>query len=70
MKDDLKQSNASKVGGTGGALGGATSSDLERGFMSDSDVDIGEELPTEDMVETGEVPLQDGFVGRAKGWER
>lgn len=67
MEKALKQSNASLIGGTGGSLGGASTSDLERGFMSDEEP--GESMAHE-RSETGEELMSEGFVGRPGGWER
>lgn len=68
MERDIKQSNASMVGGTGGSLGGATASDLERGFTT-----CDKESAAEERAEEGEMdnePMEEGFVGRPMGWDR
>lgn len=65
MEKEIKQSNAAKVGGTNGSLGGATPADLERGYIT-SETDG--ESAAEEAAETVRMP--DGFVGRPMGWDR
>ena len=62
--DDLKQSDASIVGGTNGSLNGLTKTDLERGY-GDAGVDeyANTESPTFEQQ-------QGGFAKRPQGWER
>lgn len=64
--DSLKQSNASTDGASNGALGGATSADLTKGYTSETKptTDNGMGLVYDPYMPHG------GFAGRPEGWER
>lgn len=62
--DDLKQSDASLVGGTNGSLNGLTKSDLARGY-GDAGVDEYANVETATFEQQ-----QGGFLKRPHGWER
>lgn len=71
MKNDqesLKQSNAGMTGGTNGALGGASTTDLQNGFISEQPAIAKNEWDIPMLHE--EKPKEGGFVGRPEGWER
>lgn len=62
---DLPASDAGLTGGTNGALGGASKSDLERGF---TDANEQCDAPTCEPMTNSDV--RPGFCGRPNGWER
>lgn len=68
MKDDsLKQSNAGITGGTNGSLGGASTTDLQNGFIPEQPAVTARDWEMPMMTEK---PKEGGFVGRPEGWER
>jgi len=66
-KDTMKESNAGMTGGTNGALGGASATDLQKGFIPEQPAVEKHEW---DMPMLTEKPKEGGFVGRPEGWER
>ena len=66
----LPTSAGSTEGASGGALGGASKADLERGFIPERDdhKSAGDGDSYMPMVDPG--PPQHGFLDRPCGWER
>ncbi len=62
--DSMGTSNAGITGATGGSAGGASMSDLKRGYT-----DCNDEADYPSYLEPAAAP-QGGFLNRPRGWER
>lgn len=72
---DLPQSNAAFEGATGGSLGGASMTDLKRGYSLPAAGEHAEgcccnECMTEYLDGASDGPAPRGFLTRPEGWER
>lgn len=67
LEGELAQGSSTE-GMEGGALGDASASDVTRGY---SLVDKATVNSPDNPTSLGaDLPMQDGFLGRARGWER
>jgi len=64
---DMKDKGNGRKGGSNGALGGASSAELEAGYINMDDENMERDSDFDDMAEP---MVRGGFAGRPHGFER
>lgn len=69
-QDSMAESTASYEGASGGSTGGASRSDLRRGFTDADAPRQDQDFGMDSLLPAAEPERPQGFLDRPQGWER